>query len=262
LAKTGKPTLAGDDLARYSRNVLVKEIGVKGQKKLLNSRVLVVGAGGLGSPAALYLAAAGVGAIGLADGDEVELSNLQRQILHGARDLGRPKVESGRAALLALNPKIEVVTHGWRVGADDVLSLVAGYDFVLDGSDNFPTKFTLNDACVLLNKPFCHAGVLRFQGQLFTRLPGGPCLRCLFEGPPSPGSVPTCGQAGIVGAAAGVVGSLMALEAIKYLTGAGDLLNGVMLTFDGLAMEFRRVKFPKRADCPVCGANPTILKLE
>ncbi|MDR0549360.1 MAG: HesA/MoeB/ThiF family protein [Deltaproteobacteria bacterium] len=246
--------LTSFQLELYSRNILVKDIGVLGQKKLLAGRVLIVGVGGLGSPAALYLAAAGVGTIGLLDSDQVELSNLQRQILYANSDLGTLKVDSGAAKLVNLNPNIEVLPIKARLTRDNVLSLLRDFDFVVDGADDFATKFILNDACVNLKIPLVHAGVLGFQGQLTTITPGaGPCLRCLFEAPPPPGAAPTCAKAGIVGAVAGVVGSLEALEAIKFLTGAGNLLTGILLTFNGLNQEFRRVKFPPRLDCPVCG---------
>ncbi|MDR2140303.1 MAG: HesA/MoeB/ThiF family protein [Deltaproteobacteria bacterium] len=249
--------LTGLSLERYSRNILLRELGVAGQKKLLTSRVLVLGAGGLGSPAALYLAAAGVGALGLADGDKVELSNLQRQLLHGVGDIGRLKVESGRESLLALNPELEVKVYPERARADNILNLIAGYDFVIDGTDNLASKFLINDACVFLGKPLAHAGVIRFQGQLTTYLPGqGPCYRCLFEAPPPPGGEPTCGQEGVLGAVAGVIGSLMALEAIKALTGLGSPLSGRLLVFDGLGLGFREVNFPRRADCAACGSEP------
>ncbi|MDR1577426.1 MAG: HesA/MoeB/ThiF family protein [Deltaproteobacteria bacterium] len=249
--------LTSDQLTRYSRNILIQEIGPIGQKKLLASRVLVIGLGGLGSPAALYLAAAGVGTIGLADGDQVELSNLQRQILHVTPNIGRPKVDSARRAVLALNPEIKVRVFGERVTAANILGLIQDYDFVLDGTDSFAAKFLINDACVSQGKPFCHAGVIRFQGQLTTYSPGRPCYRCLFEELPAPGGAPTCGQEGIVGAVAGVTGGLQALEAIKYLTNAGTVLSGSLLTINGLTMEFRKVKFPQNPACSACGAGST-----
>jgi molybdopterin/thiamine biosynthesis adenylyltransferase len=251
--------LSGEQLERYSRHIILKEIGPRGQKKLLAGKVLVIGAGGLGSPAAMYLAAAGTGTIGLADSGRVDLTNLQRQILHRTADIGLAKTESGRQTLTALNPEVRVRIFQGEVLADNILDLIRDYDFILDGTDNFASKFLINDACVLAGKPFSHAGILRFQGQLATYVPGdGPCLRCLFEAPPPPGSVPTCSQAGVAGALAGVIGSLQALEAVKYLTGAGSLLTGSLLTFDGLTMEFRKIKFPKRPDCPVCGENPAV----
>ncbi|MDR1872874.1 MAG: molybdopterin-synthase adenylyltransferase MoeB [Deltaproteobacteria bacterium] len=253
-------TLIGGQLERYSRNVLIEEIGVKGQKKLLKGSVLVIGVGGLGSPAALYLAAAGVGTIGLVDSQTVDLTNLQRQIIHSTRDLGSPKTESGRNSVLALNPELDVKTFKFEVTAANILDLIKDFDFIIDGTDNFAAKFLINDACVIAQKPFCHAGVIRFQGQITSYLPGqGPCVRCLLTEPPPVDSLPTCGQSGILGAIAGVVGSLEALEAIKFLTGAGSLLTGQLLTYDGLTMDFRKVKYRHRPDCPVCGDNPTIV---
>ncbi|MDR2367982.1 MAG: HesA/MoeB/ThiF family protein [Deltaproteobacteria bacterium] len=246
-------------LERYSRHILLKEFGTKGQKKLMASKALIVGAGGLGSPAAMYLAAAGVGTIGLADNDAVDLSNLQRQILHSTPDLGKPKVESGAETLRAINPEVEVRAHQGLVKADNVMELISGYDFVLDGTDNFQAKFLINDACVISRKPFSHAGIIRFQGQLMTYLPGqGPCYRCVFPKPPPPEAIPTCRQAGVIGAMAGVIGCLQALEAIKCLTGMGQPLTGHLLTFEALTMAFRKIKVPGRPACPVCGQNPSI----
>ncbi|HBC27281.1 MAG TPA: adenylyltransferase, partial [Ruminococcaceae bacterium] len=216
-----------EQLERYSRNIILSEVGVKGQKKLLNARVLIVGAGGLGAPAALYLAAAGVGTIGIADADEVDLSNLQRQIIHTTPDVGKAKVQSAKETMLAINPGITVNTYRTFVASDNVMELIADYDFILDGTDNFPAKFLINDACVLAGKPFSHAGIIRFRGQLMTYVPGrGPCYRCVFKEPPPPDAVPTCRQAGVIGAVAGVIGSLQALEAVKYIVGKGELLTG------------------------------------
>jgi molybdopterin/thiamine biosynthesis adenylyltransferase len=255
--------LTNEQLERYSRHILLKEFGSKGQKKLLESKVLVIGAGGLGSPAAMYLAAAGVGTIGLADNDTVDLSNLQRQILHATADVGKAKVISGSETLTALNPDVQVNLHQGLVLAENVTSLISGYDFILDGTDNFAAKFLINDACVIHQKPFSHAGIIRFQGQLTTYLPGqGPCYRCIFLKPPPPEAIPTCRQAGVIGAMAGVIGCLQALEAIKYLTGMGKLLNGYLLTFEALSMDFRKIKVPTRATCPVCGETPTITELQ
>jgi molybdopterin/thiamine biosynthesis adenylyltransferase len=239
--------------------MLLKEIGPRGQKRLLAGKVLIIGAGGLGAPAAMYLAAAGVGTLGLVDADSVDLSNLQRQIIHGTGDVGRAKVESARRTIADLNPDVEVVAFEGRAEAANIMDLVAGWDFVLDGTDNFPAKFLINDACVLSGKPFSHAGIIRFQGQLITWLPGqGPCYRCLFPAPPPPGAVPTCRQAGIIGAMAGVIGSLQAMEAVKFLTGAGRPLTGALMTYDALAMEFRKIPVSRRPSCPVCGESPTI----
>jgi molybdopterin/thiamine biosynthesis adenylyltransferase len=249
-----------DQLERYSRHIILKEVGVRGQKKLLESRVLVIGAGGLGSPAALYLAAAGVGTIGIADADVVDLSNLQRQIIHSTPDVGKAKAESARETLEALNPDVAVRVLRTRVNAENILECIGDYDFILDGTDNFPAKFLINDACVIAGKPFSHAGIIRFRGQLMTYVPGrGPCYRCVFENPPPPDAVPTCSQAGIIGAMGGVIGSLQAMEAVKYLVGIGNLLTGFLLTYDALEMVFRKIPLPLRKDCAVCGERPSIV---
>jgi molybdopterin/thiamine biosynthesis adenylyltransferase len=247
-------------LERYSRHIILSEVGVQGQKKLLRARVLIIGAGGLGAPAALYLAAAGVGVVGIADADVVDLSNLQRQVIHTTPDVGKTKVQSARETMEAINPDITVLTHRTFVSADNIMELIADYDFILDGTDNFPAKFLINDACVLAGKPFSHAGIIRFKGQLMTYVPGqGPCYRCVFKEPPPPDAVPTCRQAGVIGAMGGVIGSLQAMEAVKFLIGRGDLLTGALLTYDALRMDFRKIKLPRRDSCAVCGAYPTIL---
>jgi molybdopterin/thiamine biosynthesis adenylyltransferase len=252
-------SFSNEQLERYSRHIILKEIGVKGQKKLSEASVLIIGAGGLGAPAALYLAAAGVGRIGVADADRVDLSNLQRQIIHGTNDLGREKAESAAESMRAVNPETRVTPHVCFVSASNVGGLIADYDFILDGTDNFPAKFLINDACVLAKKPFSHAGIIRFRGQLMTYVPGqGPCYRCVFREPPPPDAVPTCRQAGVVGAVAGVIGSLQAMEAIKYFTGAGALLTGALLTYDALAQSFHKAALPRRTSCPVCGERATI----
>ncbi|MDR3354761.1 MAG: HesA/MoeB/ThiF family protein [Synergistaceae bacterium] len=255
-------SFSNEQMTRYSRHIILKEIGVKGQKRLMEGRVLIIGAGGLGSPAALYLAAAGVGVIGIADADEVDLSNLQRQIIHTTADIGRPKVQSAREKMEAINPDIKVNAYQTLAVADNILDLITDYDFVIDGSDNFPAKFLINDACVIARKPFSHAGIIRFQGQLMTYVPGkGPCYRCVFDNPPPPDAVPTCRQAGVIGAMGGVIGSLQAMEAVKYLAGAGELLTGFLLTYDALEMKFRKVKLPDKAGgCAVCGEHPAITK--
>ncbi|HOA00488.1 HesA/MoeB/ThiF family protein [Ruminococcus sp.] len=255
--------LSDSQLGRYSRHIILREVGVSGQKKLLASKVLIIGAGGLGSPAAMYLAAAGVGTIGIADGDSVELSNLQRQIIHTTADLGRSKAESAAETMGALNPDVQVKTYCMRLTAANIADIIGEYDFIIDGTDNFSAKFLINDACVLLGKPFSHAGILRFEGQLMTYVPDrGPCYRCIFEAPPPKDAVPGCREAGVIGAMAGIIGSMQALEAIKYIVGAGDLLTGSMLIFDGLKMEWRKVKLPKKSHhCPVCGDSPTITEL-
>jgi molybdopterin/thiamine biosynthesis adenylyltransferase len=250
-----------DQLERYSRHIILKEIGVKGQRRLGEGRVLIIGAGGLGAPAALYLAAAGVGVIGIADADAVELSNLQRQVIHATPDVGRPKVISAGDKMRAINPDITVNEYHTFVNSENIMELIAGYDFIIDGTDNFPAKFLINDACVIARKPFSHAGIIRFQGQLMTYVPGGgPCYRCVFVTPPPPDAVPTCSQAGVIGAMGGVIGSLQAMEAVKFLTGAGKPLTGAMLTYDALSMQFRKIPLPARRDCAVCGESPSITR--
>lgn len=251
-----------EQLERYSRHIILKEVGVKGQKKLLNASVLIIGAGGLGAPAAMYLAAAGVGHIGIVDADEVDLSNLQRQIIHSTADIGKAKVKSAKESMLAINPDIKVDTYRTFVTSENIMELLKDYDFIIDGTDNFPAKFLINDACVMAKKPFSHAGIIRFQGQLMTYVPGeGPCYRCVFKNPPPKDAVPTCKQAGVIGAMGGVIGSLQAMEAVKYIIGQGDLLTGRLLTYDALKMQFRTVPLPKDCHCVVCGENPTITEL-
>lgn len=252
-----------EQLERYSRHIILKEIGVKGQKKLMNGSVLIIGAGGLGAPAAMYLAAAGVGKIGIADADVVDLSNLQRQIIHTTADVGRPKVESAAETMRAINPDVEVVTYHEFISSANIMDIIKDYDFVLDGTDNFPAKFLINDACVMADKPFSHAGILRFKGQLMTVIPHqSPCYRCVFKTMPPKDAIPTCKQAGVIGAMAGVIGSLQALETVKFLTGAGELLTGRLLTFDALTMKFHTVKLPPRGDgCAVCSDHPQITEL-
>lgn len=252
-----------EQLERYSRHIILKEVGAKGQKKLLNAKVLIIGAGGLGAPAAMYLAAAGVGTIGIVDADEVDLSNLQRQIIHSTADIGKAKVQSAKETMQAINPDITVNTYRTFVSSENIMELIADYDFIIDGTDNFPAKFLINDACVMAKKPFSHAGIIRFKGQLMTYVPNqGPCYRCVFKEPPPKDAVPTCKQAGVIGAMGGVIGSLQAMEAIKYIIGKGELLTGQLLTYDALTMEFRKIKLPKNtSDCAVCGDDPTITKL-
>lgn len=252
-----------EQLERYSRHIILKEIGVKGQKKLLDAKVLIIGAGGLGAPAAMYLAAAGVGTIGIVDADEVDLSNLQRQIIHGTEDVGKAKVQSAKETMNKMNPDVTVHTYRTFVTSENIMDLIKAYDFVIDGTDNFPAKFLINDACVMAKKPFSHAGIIRFKGQLMTYVPGkGPCYRCVFKNPPPKEAVPTCKQAGVVGAMGGVIGSLQAMEAIKYITGVGELLTGYLLTFDAITMAFRKVKLPANtSECSICGTHPTITKL-
>ena len=251
-----------EQLERYSRHVILQEVGVKGQKKLLNASVLIIGAGGLGAPAALYLAAAGVGTIGIVDADEVDLSNLQRQVIHTTNDVGKAKVKSAAETMEAINPDVTVKTYRTFVDSTNIMDLIKDYDFIIDGTDNFPAKFLINDACVMAGKPFSHAGIIRFKGQLMTYVPGeGPCYRCVFKNPPPKDAVPTCKQAGVIGAMGGVIGSLQAMEAIKYIIGKGELLTGKLLTYDALKMEFHTIKLPKDHHCAVCGDEPTITEL-
>lgn len=254
--------LSEQQIERYSRQIILDEIGGVGQKKLLQARVLVVGSGGLGSPAAYYLAAAGVGTLGILDSDKVELNNLQRQILHSTKKVGWPKVESARETLQNLNPEIKIVPHHLRLTSENARQIIREYDYVLDGSDNFPTRYLVNDTCVLEKKPLVHAGILRFDGQAMTILPGqGPCYRCLFASPPPPGLVPNCQQAGVIGVVAGLLGIIQAAEVIKLILGIGDLLVGRLLVINLLEMSFRYVQVRKNPQCPICGENPTIKEL-
>ncbi len=244
-----------DEIQRYSRHILLRELGGTGQARLKTARVLVVGAGGLGAPLALYLAAAGVGRIGLVDADTVELSNLQRQIMHDTENLGRPKVESGQAALARLNPLVEIIPHQTRLDAQNVAALLADYDIICDGTDNFATRFLLADACVAARKTLVSAAVLRFEGQLSTFKPhtGGPCYRCLHPAPPPEGLVPACSEAGVLGAVTGVMGTLQATEVIKEITGIGTSLSGWLLVWNALDANFRKIRLRKDPACPVCG---------
>ncbi|MBW3087254.1 HesA/MoeB/ThiF family protein [Bifidobacterium sp. 82T24] len=257
-------TLSDDQLERYARHLILKGVGVRGQKRLLASKVLIVGAGGLGSPVALYLAAAGVGTIGIVDDDVVDVSNLQRQIIHDDDHVGMPKAESAKLGIERLNPDVTVNVYRTMFTADNAADIIDGYDLVIDATDNFAAKFLINDACVLAGKPFVHGGVVRFSGQLMDYVPGeGPCYRCIFREMPAAGEVPTCREAGVLGAAVGVIGSLQAVEAVKMITGAGELLTARMLTVDLLTMNIRRVPLPEREpDCPVCGDHPTITTLD
>jgi adenylyltransferase/sulfurtransferase len=258
------PDLSPAELARYSRHILLDEIGVDGQRGLAGARVLVIGAGGLGSPAALYLAAAGVGTIGIADFDRVELHNLQRQLLHDDGAIGRPKVDSAARRLQATNPHIRVVTHGDGVTPANALALFSGYDVVVDGTDNFSARYLNNDAAFLARRPLVYGSVFKFDGQVtvFDAARGGPCYRCLFPEPPAAGSVPGCGEAGVLGALCGVIGSLQALEAIKLVTGIGESLVGRLLTYDALTQRFQTLRLAPAPDCPLCGPRPTIRDLQ
>lgn len=255
--------LTESEIQRYSRHIILQDVGGKGQLKLKRAKVLLIGAGGLGSPAALYLAAAGVGTIGLVDGDVVDLSNLQRQVLHSTATVGKPKVESGRRTLEAINPEITVNAHHQLVEADNILPLINGYDIVLDGSDNFTTRFMVNDACFFGKKTLVSASMFRFEGQLTTIKPhaGYPCYRCLYPEPPPAGMVPSCQEAGVLGVLAGTMGILQASEAIKEILGIGETLADKLLIYDALEMKFRRVGRPKDPACPLCGVNPKIKDL-
>ncbi len=255
----GVEAFSRTELLRYARHFALDEIGVEGQRRLSEASVLLVGAGGLGSPAALYLAAAGVGRLGVIDDDRVDLSNLQRQVLHGTSGVGRAKVESARDRILEMNPHVEVTVHGERLTVGNALERVGAYDIVLDGSDNFATRYLVNDACVLGGRPWVYGAILRWEGQLAVfGVPGGPCYRCLFREPPPPGLIPGCAEAGVVGALPGIIGSLQALEVIKWILGAGRSMAGRLLVFDALELSFREIALDRRADCPVCGDAPTI----
>lgn len=255
--------LTKNQIERYAKHLMLEQVGKSGQQKLLSSKVLIIGAGGLGSPAALYLAAAGIGLIGIADSDKVELSNLQRQIIHRTADLGIEKVKSAEAKMLAVNLDVAVRTYHQRMKASNARHIIADYDFVIDASDNFVTKFLINDACFFEKIPFSHAGVLRFDGQLMTVLPGrSTCYRCIFNAAPSSDAVPPASRAGLLGVLPGVIGTLQAAEALKYLLNLGDLLTNTLLTYDLLKMEFRKVSFNRNPDCPLCGQNPTITELK
>jgi molybdopterin/thiamine biosynthesis adenylyltransferase len=254
--------LTEEQIERYSRHIILSEIGGTGQEKLLSSKILIVGAGGLGSPAALYLAAAGVGTIGIVDGDVVDLTNLQRQVIHTTEDLGAEKVRSAEKKIRALNRDITVLTYSELMKANNIRPIVRQYDFVIDGTDNFPAKFLINDACYLENVAFSHAGILRFDGQLITVIPdSSACYRCIFPAPPPAGAVPSCAEAGVLGVLAGVIGVLQATEAIKYLLGIGDLLTDTLLVYNALDMDFRKLTLTRNPNCQLCGENPTITEL-
>jgi adenylyltransferase/sulfurtransferase len=251
-----------EQLSRYSRHFLLPEVGEAGQAKLLDAKVLLIGAGGLGSPSALYLAAAGVGTIGIVDHDVVDLSNLQRQILHTQDRIGVPKVESAKETIHGLNPDVKVIGHQERVSSENIMRLIADYDVIVDGCDNFPTRYLINDACVMAGKPNVHGSIFQFEGQATVFYPGkGPCYRCLFPEPPPPGAAPSCAEAGVLGVLPGLVGCVQALETIKLILGAGRALIGRMVYFDTLSMEVRVHKLRKDPKCPVCGENPSVKEL-
>jgi len=259
MSTSSSASLSPADLARYSRHLALREIGVQGQEKLKAARVLLVGAGGLGSPAALYLAASGVGTIGVIDNDRVDVSNLQRQVLYDTQSVGRPKADAAKERLLGLNPEIELVSHPVELRASNVREIFSRYDVVLDGTDRFNTRYLTNDACVILRKPLVSAAIHRFEGQAMTYVPDrAPCYRCLFPEPPADGLVPNCAEAGVLGVLPGVMGTIQATEAIKLIVGIGAPLLGRLLTYDALEMRFGEFRFTRRPDCAVCGEHPTI----
>jgi sulfur-carrier protein adenylyltransferase/sulfurtransferase len=254
--------LSVDEVKRYSRHLIIPEVGMTGQKRLKNARVLCVGAGGLGSPAMLYLAAAGVGTLGVIDFDVVDESNLQRQIIHGQSDVGRPKAESARDSITEINPYVRVVLHEEQLTVDNVMEIFAGYDLIVDGTDNFATRYLVNDACVLLGKPYVWGSIFRFDGQASVFWAEyGPCYRCLYPEPPPPGMVPSCAEGGVLGVLCGSIGSIQVTEAIKLLTGIGEPLAGRLMIYDALEMSYRTVRVRKDPECAVCGKNPTITEL-
>jgi adenylyltransferase/sulfurtransferase len=254
--------LTNDEVKRYSRHLIMPEVGVDGQEKLKKGSVLCIGAGGLGSPAALYLAAAGVGRIGIVDFDVVDFSNLQRQVIHATPDVGRSKLASAKDRLLALNPNITIDTYETALSSKNALDLFKPYDVILDGTDNFPTRYLTNDACVLLGKPNAYGSIFRFEGQASVfATKGGPCYRCLYPEPPPPGLVPSCAEGGVLGVLPGIVGTIQATEAIKLIMGIGEPLIGRFLIYDALRMKFRELKLKKDPDCPVCGTHPTVTEL-
>jgi molybdopterin/thiamine biosynthesis adenylyltransferase len=253
--------LKPEQVKRYSRHIIMNDVGSSGQRKLMQSKALIIGAGGLGSPAAVYLALAGVGTIGLVDFDIVELSNLQRQILHHTPDVGRPKLESARDNLKAYNPDVKVVLHEARLESDNALDIIGQYDLVINGADNFATRYLVNDACYLLKRPLVDGSILIFDGQTTVFMPGEGCYRCLFPSPPPPGAVPNCAEAGVLGALTGLVGSIQATEALKIFLGIGQSLSSRLLLIDALSMTFREVKLKRNPECPLCGDNPTVTEL-
>ena len=254
--------LTRDELVRYSRHLMLPDIGLDGQRRLKAARVLCIGAGGLGSPAMMYLAAAGVGTIGLVDEDAVDLSNLQRQIVHGTSDVGRPKLASAADRLRDINPHVRLESHEVMFAAGNALELVTSYDVIVDGTDNFPTRYLVNDACVLAGRPNAYGSISRFEGQASVfAMPDGPCYRCLHPEPPPPGLIPSCAEGGVLGVLPGIIGTIQATEAVKLILGIGEPLVGRFLLYDALRMQFRVIRLPKDPDCPVCGSHPTILEL-
>jgi len=263
-SKNGTATgaaLSLEQARRYARHIILPEVGSIGQRKLLASKVLIIGAGGLGSPSAMYLAAAGVGTIGVVDYDMVDLSNLHRQIIHGHHNIGVPKVDSLRERLADINPDVHVITHNELLTSENAMDVIKDYDIVVNGSDNFPARYLVNDACYLLGKPLVDGTLFRFEGRANVFLPGQGCYRCLFPSPPPPGAVPSCAEAGVLGAMCGVIGTIQAVETIKLLLELGEPLVNRLLLFDSLSMEFREVKIPRDPECPLCGDHPTIHEL-
>src|SRR6185503_2169181 len=255
--------LNNDEIRRYSRHLILPEVGMAGQKKIKATSVLCIGAGGLGSPIAMYLAAAGIGKIGLLDFDTVDFSNLQRQIIHSTADVGRPKTESAKETIQGINPGVQVVMHNTRISSENALEIIGQYDIVVDGTDNFPTRYLTNDACVLLKKPNVYGSIFRFEGQASVFAPhlGGPCYRCLYPEPPPPGMVPSCAEGGVLGVLPGVIGCIQATEILKLALGKGSSLIGRLLLFNALDMKFRELKLRRDPQCPLCGENPSITKL-
>ena len=255
--------LNNDEIRRYSRHLILPEVGLAGQKKICSTSVLCIGAGGLGSPIAMYLAAAGIGKIGVLDFDSVDFSNLQRQIIHGTEDAGRPKTQSAKETIGSINPHVEVVVHNTRISSENALELIAQYDIVVDGTDNFPTRYLTNDACVLLRKPNVYGSIFRFEGQASVFAPhlGGPCYRCLYPEPPPPGMVPSCAEGGVLGVLPGIIGCIQATEILKLALGKGSSLIGRLLLFNALDMKFRELKLRRDLECPSCGENPSIKQL-
>jgi len=261
-AANSAATLSKEEIMRYSRHLIMPEVGMDGQLKLKQAKVLCIGTGGLGAPLGLYLAAAGVGRIGLVDFDSVDLTNLQRQILFGTDDIGRPKIEAATDRLRNLNPDIQIDRFETRLTSENALDILKNYDIVVDGTDNFPTRYLVNDACVILGKPNVYGSIFRFEGQItIFGAPGGPCYRCLYPEPPPPGLVPSCAEGGVLGVLPGIVGAIQAAESLKLIIGKGEPLIGRLLLFDALAMRFRELKLRKNPECPACGEHPTITKL-
>ena len=254
--------LTPNEIERYSRHLVIPEVGIEGQQKLKSSRVLMIGAGGLGSPVGMYLAAAGVGKLGIVDFDKVSYSNLQRQIIYSSEDVGKPKAELAKERLSSINPNVEIEVYNTKLTKDNALEIIKDYDIVADGSDNFATRYLVNDSCVLFGKPFVYASILRFEGQVsFFNSKTGPCYRCLFPEPPAKGEIPSCEEGGVLGVLPGIIGSIQANEVIKFIIGKGELLNGQLLMLDALKTKFREIKFEKNPNCPACGENPLITEL-